>query len=119
MSTQIKDKAIFNEKEYVISEDPLRQYLWTVKRTITSRNNANGRGYQCFWKIVENELYLMDIESDNLTLLELFKTDRPILASWYTGEISFLDGYSCDFDGYTSYSSKFVVTIMAGRVLSA
>jgi len=52
-------------------------------------STANWRGYQGYWKLTDNKLFITNLESSNHSYESLFQTKNPILAEWFSGRIKF------------------------------
>ena len=82
------------------------------------------RGYRATWIIIDNNLYLEDIETQNKKLRKdsLFKKIKePVFADWYTGELRLPRGECLKYvhGGFGSiYERDILITVEKGKVIS-
>ena len=95
-------------------------------------NSANWRGYLATWEIVNNELYLSEIDSylclteqdecERVTLKALFGDrwiNSKVKADWYTGDLSIGDGKRLFLKGTIEefYERTITLKFKAGLVI--
>ena len=81
---------------------------------------ANWRGYQGYWLLKDDILYLAKLESANYSLKDLFETENPVIANWYSGILEFGFGNFHCYDDYwcLGYYDNYVwLNIQNGKVL--
>lgn len=100
-SGQVSDVLIWDGVEYDLLDLPLYlndelEYAFAKKYEVTSPHTANIRGYQAFWSVRDNALYLdsilyctpdyqelmLNVADD--ALFDAFKTEKGVKASWVT-----------------------------------
>lgn len=118
MTKQASENIEYRGKSYLLYGCPLHQYLDENKGIkFKPFSTANWRGYQGYW-ILKNEcIYLKDIESANYTLYDLFKTEEPVLAIWFSGIIQFGFGDYEDSKFTRSYQNYVWLKIEKGKVV--
>lgn len=83
-----KEKIEYRGDLYTLISYPLDS-LFEIRKDIylEIQDDSLQRGYKGFWKLENNCLYLISIESLNHTLFDIFKTNDPVLADWYSGTL--------------------------------
>jgi len=117
MTAQASEIIEYKGKTYSFSPFPLLQYLLDRKDIEFHRyTTAHYRGYQGYWLLENDRLYLTKIESANLTLEAIFGTKDKVLAAWFTGNLKIGFG-AFEFDDWgRDYENYFWVNIEAGIV---
>jgi hypothetical protein len=94
MNSQLKEVLIYQGKAIPMDSDPLKQYLDGMKLppNFIKTLKADQRGYLGKWAVVQNELYLTELNgvlenSDTISLESLFPGKQYVFAEWFTGEI--------------------------------
>lgn len=117
MTAQASEIIEYRGETFSFSPAPLYQYLEDRKDIkFDMYTTAHWRGYQGYWLLENNKLYLTKIESSNLTLEDIFGTQERVLAEWFTGnlEIGFGDYEFGEWDTY--YDNYLWVRIESGIV---
>jgi len=117
MTAQASEIIEYRGETYYFSPAPLYQYLEDRKDIeFEMYTTAHWRGYQGYWLLENDALYLTKIESSNLTLEDIFGTAEKVLAEWFTGnlEIGFGDYEFGEWDTY--YDNYLWVKIESGIV---
>ena len=110
MTSQTKEKLIFNGETVGIETLPLASYLSMLEdkpRFFFMGSNC-WRGYVGTWRLIEDKLYLVHLKgyahNDNkeywaVDMNFLFPHQKQVFAEWFTGEIIITQGagYSPDF----------------------
>jgi len=91
MTYQAHDGIEYRENNYTLYGNPLLPFLEKNSdiQFDTNWSTAYWCGYQCYWLLKNDLLYLTKIESGNYTLEDIFNTNKPILADWYTGTLQY------------------------------
>ncbi|MEY8867924.1 hypothetical protein AB9K24_00355 [Meridianimaribacter flavus] len=90
MTVQAQESLEYRDEKYSLIGAPLHSYLENHKEIeFEMYTTAHWRGYQGYWLLQDNKLYLTNIESANYTIQDLFKTDKPVLADWFSGQLEF------------------------------
>lgn len=128
MTAQFGERLFYNEKWCSMCNTPLGLYFHLSGNSpnFYSTSTACWRGYVGTWEIIDNRLYLTDInatleDGTAVTLVSIFP-DYPdrVFAHWYSGEIRIPQGKLLEYvhAGYASryerdlflYISKGVIT---------
>jgi len=93
MTAQSGDTLFYKGEELRMASEPLNQYL-SEKSDIkfVSRFTSNWRGYYGTWEIINNKLYLIQLEAyiegyEKVDLNYLFPGQNKVFANWFSGEI--------------------------------
>lgn len=90
MTVQAQESLEYRDEKYALIGAPLYQYLEQHKEIqFEDYSTAHWSGYQGYWLLEDNQLYLTNLESTNYTIQDIFKTDEPVLAEWFTGKLQF------------------------------
>lgn len=98
-------------------------------------NTSNSRGYVASWKVEDNKLFLVNVQSarfyengehshpdDNYSMAKLFPgEDTPRLASWFTGELRVPEGEMLEYvhAGFISqYERDLFIEVEKGQVVN-
>ncbi len=89
MTVQAQEVIEYKGEKYPIIGAPFEDYLEINKGISVDSNfsSANRRGYQGYWKLKNNQLFLTDLECSDYEFEQLFQTSEPIFASWFSGVI--------------------------------
>ena len=103
MTAQIGDRILIDNKEYTLACEPLSSYLYDnkVEKLFTAVNTACYRGYCATWKVVNDKIYLIDIESPSQirsktgsdsgesisAMQKLFPGQTEVFAIWVNGTL--------------------------------
>ncbi|MEI6754070.1 MAG: hypothetical protein WCK78_13010 [Paludibacter sp.] len=138
MTAQIRDKIFFNGEMLSLASEPLEFWLNTNK-TDKIRRSVYGscwRGYVAIWKIVDNKLYLIGIDSNPLdfqkikskykrveseNLMEtVFPQQSEVFASWFNGVLKIQKGELIEYVhmGYESvYETEICIQFANGVII--
>lgn len=117
MTKQTDEIIEYRGRLYSFKGLPLDIYLKTkddVKFSMYS--TAHWRGYQGFWRLENDKLFLTKIQSANLTLLDIFNTEQSVLAEWYSGSISIGIGEPEYREWFTYYEHYLWIDVNKGIV---
>lgn len=90
MTVQAQESLEYRDEKYSLIGAPLNLFLEQNKQIkFEDYSTAHWRGYQGYWLLQEDKLYLTNIESANYKMQDLFKTDKPVLADWFSGQLEF------------------------------
>jgi hypothetical protein len=108
MTAQIGDRIFIDNKEYTLACEPLSSYLYDnkVEKLFTAVNTACYRGYCATWKVVNDKIYLTDIESPSQirsrkgndsdepisAMQKLFPGQTEVFAGWVNGTLKIQSG---------------------------
>jgi hypothetical protein len=85
---QESESIVINDKSYSLETFPLSQYFEKYGEIILEPFSSQlTRGYKGEWEIKNDKLYLNKIKTANTAPLGIFKSDQPIFADWYSGQI--------------------------------
>ncbi|MEO0687517.1 MAG: hypothetical protein AAFY76_21325 [Cyanobacteria bacterium J06649_11] len=125
------ESIIYKGDTFQMLTTPLEAYLGAFdQRSLLYKQLLKGcwnypRGYQGLWKLEGASLYLVDVytcdESAKSLLYDLFRTNEPVEARWYSGELAIQRGkllktYNLGFNRF--YEEETVVQIEKGKQLS-
>lgn len=100
MTTQFPESIILDGQHHDLHGDPLGQFFFLSGKTPDIDINCTGlwRGYVGTWEVVDERLYLVDLQGSmldgsKLTLGTIF-SDYPnrVFAHWYSGELHIPQG---------------------------
>lgn len=90
MTFQSQDIIEYRDESFTLFGAPLNLYLNNHKEIeFVAATTDNWIGYQAFWLLESDKLYLKDISSGNYSMQDLFKTNKPVFADWYSGPLEF------------------------------
>lgn len=117
MTTQSYEVLEYRDKKYCLIGEPLDQYLKKHKEIeFFAVSTDLWKGYQGFWLLENDQLYLTSFLSNDYTFEEIFKSDKPVLADWFTGTLEFGIG-TCYSDDLLDYYENYVwLDIKNGKV---
>jgi hypothetical protein len=140
-TAQAPDRLIYNGETYDLFSNPLesryekenRPSFWIAPNT---RSSGNWRGYVATWEILNDQLYLVKINSwlcrnsaenksdcRQANLKELFGesvVDDRVSASWFSGSLRVPDGKQLQYvhAGYASvYERDIMFEVEAGKII--
>jgi len=109
MTTQSPECFIYRGENLYSHCEPLKPFLeQNPEINLYYPSSTNWRNYQGYWEIKDNKLYLKNIECLNYTLNDIFKTNEPVFADWFIGEISLGIGNST-YDEYSTYYENYLL----------
>jgi hypothetical protein len=77
----------YRDIEYQLYGAPVEPYLNKNKIKLEAPSTSNWRGYQGFWRLSADRLYIVKLESANMTFSDVFNTQEEVFAEWYTGSL--------------------------------
>jgi len=90
MTVQAQEILTYRDENFSLIGAPLNSFLEKRKDIEFGMfTTAHWRGYQGHWLLKDNKLYLTQLQSANHTLKDIFKTDEPVFAEWFTGTLEF------------------------------
>jgi hypothetical protein len=114
MTAQVREKLIYNGVTHWMASEPLSDYLKTrpeIRFAIAS--TACWRGYCGTWEIIDDELYLVELEGKikgyvPVGVSHIFPGRDYVFASWFTGSIRIPHGKMLKYAhaGYFSIFEK-------------
>lgn len=130
-TAQGSELIIYNGDTLELLSAPLEDYLGAYEDRIEKYpilneycSTALGRGYQGLWKLVDDELYLIDVclcaEEDKSIMHDLFKAEEPVKATWFTGKLFIQHGKMIRYrhSGFERvYEEETVIEIGSGEIL--
>lgn len=120
MTAQIGDRIFINNTEHTLACEPLSSYLCDhkIEKLFTSISTACYMEYFATWKIDDDKIYLLDIESPRLinrkkqnesvepisAMHKLFNMQSEVFAYWVNGNLKIQTGEFVEYihDGYES-----------------
>lgn len=118
MTVQAQEIITYRGEKFALIGTPLNPFLERNKNIkFEMYTTAHWRGYQGFWLLANEQLYLKDLLSSNHTFNEIFHTGEPVLADWYSGTLQFGFG---DFhrSRWSGYCDNYLwLKIANGKVL--
>ena len=121
MTRQVLDKIFYRGNEYLLSDEPLSQFMNLPDFMAIS--TANHRGYTAVWAIVGECLFVISlsgsIAGSNQNGLDLVfpNIQTPVLANWFSGELRLLSGRVISaFDTDPLYEYETVLSVARGYV---
>lgn len=136
MTAQVREKLIYNDREYYLATEPLYPYLIDNKITFVFSTTSCWRGYIGSWLIEDNKLYITGLEAyvcNSRKLNTILRPDRKVgldylfpgqskvFADWYSGEIRIPYGKMMKYvhQGYASlYEEELFLKVEAGIITS-
>lgn len=118
MTVQAQESLEYRDEKYSLIGAPLNSYLEQNKQIqFEEYSTAHYKGYQGYWLLKSDNLYLTNIESANYTMNDLFNTSEPVLANWFSGLIEFGIG-NYHNDHWLGYYDNYVwLNIENGKVI--
>ncbi|WBM74914.1 hypothetical protein [Saprospira grandis] len=90
MTVQAQETLKYRGDDYLLIGAPLYSYLENHKEIeFEPYRTDRWNGYQGTWLLQDNKLYLVDLESANYTIQDIFKTTGPVFADWFSGQLQF------------------------------
>lgn len=118
MTVQAQEILEYQNEKFSLIGAPLEDFLKRNKNiNFELFTTANWRGYQGYWKIVNEKFYLTNLESANYTFEEIFNSKGPVLADWFTGILQFGFGYFERNHWWGNYENYLWVKIEKGNVI--
>lgn len=118
MTVQAQEVLEYKNEEFSLLGAPLEVFLKKNKNIkFEIFTTANWRGYQGYWKIENEKLYLTNLESANYRIEEIFNSKEPILADWFTGILQFGFGYFKQNHWWGNYENYLWIKIEKGIVI--
>ncbi len=97
MTVQRQEQIEYKNENYKLFGAPFEPFLEKHKHIKFDWESTDNRsGYLSFWKIENGKLYLSNLLSSNYNMQDIFKTDEPVFAEWFTGVLQ------CGFGEYQS-----------------
>ncbi len=87
MTMQASEIIEYRGKNYSMSNLPLNAFIEKNKLEFEAHTTAHWRGYQGYWKFTDDKLFIINLETSNQNYFEVFKTNEPIFADWFSGVI--------------------------------
>lgn len=108
MTMQIRETMIYRGEQYSLRSCPLDSFLETrTDISFAGYTTAHSRGYQGYWKLEENKLFLTELTSSNYTFFDIFNSHEPVLADWYSGILTFGFG-EINFKEWNTYYENYL-----------
>lgn len=118
MTVQAKEKLEYRDEKYSLIGEPLQPYLENNREIeFEIFSTSNWRGYQGYWLLKSDNLYLTNIESYNYTMSDLFKSEEPVLAEWFSGHLEFGIGKFYIDNCRDNYNNYIWLNIEMGKVI--
>ncbi len=86
MTAQFHERLIWNGEEYGMASEPLELYLRRIKNRIefVFCNTACWRGYEGTWEIIDDRLYLIDLQGEALvTDMDKYNEEKKKAEEFY------------------------------------
>jgi hypothetical protein len=118
MVEQHQEIITYRDLDFLLIGTPLTPFLKEIK-DIKSKivSGAIYLDYQAHWLLEDNMLYLIDLQCDYYTLKDLFQTDEPVFAEWFTGKLKFGFGDNHDDDWLDFYENHVWLNIEKGKII--
>jgi hypothetical protein len=126
MTAQASDSITYLGDSYPLFSEPLESYFdkGHPRPPFQAPHTACWRGYIATWEIIENKLYLVDMEAwlDNkeVKLSAVFpRKKKPILSKWFNGVLRLQKGEMLNYVhmGYAStFEQEILITVEHGVV---
>ncbi|WP_163401507.1 hypothetical protein [Flavobacterium fluviatile] len=107
----------YRGENYSMSNLPLNPFIKKNNLKFKAYTTAHWRGYQGYWKLTNEELFLTNLQTANETYFDVFKTNEPIFADWFSGVIQIGLGKAIynDFSNY--YENYLWLNFENGKVI--
>lgn len=126
MTAQIGDRILIHNKEYTLACEPLSSYLYDnkVEKLFNAVNTACYRGYCATWKVINDKIYLIDIESPSQirskkgndsdepisAMQKLFPGQSEVFAHWVSGTVKIQVGELLEYV-HMGYESVYEISM--------
>lgn len=119
MTVQAQESLEYKGEKYNLIGLPFESYLELNKNISMDFHytTANRRGYQGYWKIENNKLFLTNLKSSYYTFEQLFNSTEPIHADWYSGVLEFGFGNFKPNHWWGTYENYLWLKIEKGNVI--
>ena len=121
MTKQIKEIVTYKDQDYGINDRPLDPYLDEIIKEPLRLPFMTScwRGYQGFWGIKDDKLYLNRVEGHGIRFVFTRCSDLNLFAEWYTGEINIPIGeeVKCNFKDEAYNHEEYLVLEFKNGVL--
>jgi hypothetical protein len=120
MTVQAQEIIEYRGKNYSLLGYPLNQLLkdrTDIVFDTYSYSTAHSHGYQGYWKLEDNKLYITNLDSSNYQYKDIFQTEKPTFADWFSGEIKFGFGNYRPDHWWGNYDDYLLLNISQGIVL--
>ena len=98
MTVQVRERILYKGEEFGMATEPLNQYLETRNDIrLVFPSSACWRGYYGSWEIIDNKLFLIDLNAyikgyEEVGLNYIFPNQEKVFANWFSGQIRIEDG---------------------------
>ena len=118
MTVQAQEVLTYRDDTFSLIGAPLNPFLEKNEQIkFGMYTTAHWRGYQGYWLLKNDCLYITNLESSNYSFKDIFKTDEPVLADWYSGVLQFGFG-EFYYDHWWGYYDNYVwLKIENGKVV--
>ena len=118
MTVQAQEAIEYRNEKYLLIGAPLVQFLLQNPQIkFESYSTANWNGYQGYWLLTDDKLYIKNIKSSNYLFEDIFKAKGPILADWFTGTLEFGIGNFIPNHWWGTYEDYIWLNIDKGIVI--
>lgn len=120
---QVSDTIYINDVSLELHSYPLDDYLnqFTPSRKFDALNSACWRGYFTTWKLISQELFLVELEANmkgfKMGLEAFMGTPNQIKADWYTGQLIIpVSTVIYNSENTTKYPDEIRIEVFQGNV---
>ena len=101
MSAQLAEILEYKNESFYLIGNPLYKFLEKRKDIeFEFTSTSLHRGYQGTWTINNNKLFLIKLHSSNYSIENIFNTQAPVLAEWFSGNLEVGIGIHKPIDHY-------------------
>jgi hypothetical protein len=108
MTNQALESLTYRDETFSLFGSPLYPFLEKNKQiNFELFTTAHWRGYQGSWLLKDDSLYITNLESSNYTYEDIFNSNEPVLADWYSGILKYGFG-EYQYDDWSGYYDNYV-----------
>lgn len=107
MTMQASEIIEYRGENYSMNSLPLNLFIEKNNLKFEAHTTAHWRGYQGYWKLTNDELFIVNLETSNVTYFEVFKTNEPVFADWFSGAIQIGLGKAI-YNEFSSYHKNYL-----------
>ncbi|REC40200.1 hypothetical protein DRF69_19690 [Chryseobacterium sp. 5_R23647] len=107
MTMQASEIIEYRGEIYSMSNLPLNSFIEKNNLQFEAHTTAHWRGYQGYWKFTDDKLFITNLETSNQNYFEVFKTNEPIFADWFSGVIQIGLGNAI-YDDFSNYYENYL-----------
>lgn len=107
MTMQASEIIEYRGENYSMSNLPLNSFIEKNNLKFEAHTTAHWRGYQGYWKLTDDKLFITNLETSNQNYYDVFKTNEPVFADWFSGIIQIGLGNAI-YDDFSNYYENYL-----------